>query len=121
MKCSILARGALRASKRNTRRQSEASEKRAAATHKGRVQPGSGALPVAAFKGDVITKDWLIEDKVTGKKSFSVTLAMWKKIRAQAFGAGKRKPLLRVSLDEGRTTLVVLNEYDFEELCETAS
>ena len=74
---------------------------------------------MASLKGDVVAKDWLIEDKITTKESFSVSMKIWRKIREQAFKCGQRKPLLRVSLDNGKTTLIVTTEYDFLDLCQS--
>jgi hypothetical protein len=50
----------------------------------GRRQPGSGALPNPAFKGDVRHDSFLVETKRTDAKSISVKAAWLIKIEAEA-------------------------------------
>lgn len=96
------------------------SENELAKTFGGRRQPASGALPVASLKGDVKTKTFLFDDKVTGAKSFSVTIKDWNKLRKQAFQA-RRTPVLRVNFDDG-PNLYVIDQRTFSllnDLCQT--
>lgn len=84
------------------------SEKAAALRFGGRRQIASGAL--AHSKGDIRTAEYLIEDKITAARSYSITRKVWDKIAVEALNVGKT-PLLRVTID-GKT-LVVCNEHDF--------
>lgn len=86
---------------------SQRSETKAAKLFGGRTQLASGALRHA--KGDVKTPDFLIEDKVTDKKSYSVTRKVWDKIRKEAC-AVSRTPLLRVTI-AGETVIVCEEHY----------
>lgn len=99
----------------NKRALSKLSEKKGARRLGGRVQPASGALPDAGLKGDITTKDFVVEDKITRHSSFRVTVDLLKKVRGEAVRAGKR-PAMRVTLQEDNLTVYVLLESDFEEL-----
>lgn len=88
------------------------SEKAAAAKFGGHRQIASGALHFA--KGDIKTERYLIEDKITRGDSFTLTSALWDKIRKEALHARKR-PLFRITLGNGKT-VVVAQEDDFLEL-----
>lgn len=92
---------------------SKKSEKRCAVIFKGRVQPASGALPVASLKGDVITGNFLIDDKTTNGKSFSLNFALFIKLRREAFMNGK-KPLFRI--ESQALNLIVIEQKDLLEL-----
>jgi hypothetical protein len=99
---------------RSVKKRSLRSENRLASLLGGKRQPASGALPVAAFKGDVKTKFCLIDDKVTGKDSYSVKIDFMRKLRSEAFKAGNRKPVLSISF-ENRATYYVITEEMFLE------
>lgn len=88
------------------------SEKELAKQVNGRRQPASGALPVAALKGDVKTADFLFDDKVTQAKSYAIKTSDWEKLRKQAFQA-RRKPVMRINFDEGPTLFIVSQELFF--------
>ena len=105
----------------STKARSKASEKRAASFMGGKVQPASGALPVAAFKGDVVTDDYMVDDKITGAQSFGVTVALWRKNNNDARRIGKA-PMLRIVFTDG-PTLYVMDEITFANLhkCQSQS
>jgi hypothetical protein len=86
---------------------SKRSEKRAARIHNGRVQPASGALPVARFKGDVVSDQFLIDDKTTNSKSFAVNSATFIKLRREAF-INRKSPMIRVEFPN--ITVCVIEE-----------
>ena len=90
------------------------SEKQIAAALGGRRQPASGALPVAGFKGDVITKLFLIDDKLTEKDSHSLKLSVLLKLRKEAAQA-RRVPVLALTFHGGRGRYYVLSEMEFSE------
>lgn len=85
------------------REKSKRSEAAAATNFGGRVQIASGALRIA--KGDIRTDRFLIEDKVTDKKSFSLSVRLWEKIRLEASNA-RRTPMMRITV-QGRVLCVV--------------
>jgi hypothetical protein len=101
------------------RQRSKISERELAKTIGGRVQIASGALPVAALKGDVKTKFFLLDDKTTVAKSYSLKLEDFRKIRKQAFDA-RRRPGMRVHFEnDGQpVSLYVVEERDFLKLME---
>ena len=92
-------------------------ERATAKKYGGRRTPNSGAK--WAFKGDVITDMFLIDDKTTDHKSFSIPKKMWNKICLEALQMGRR-PALKVSFNDDGTSFVCLNEPDFADLLEIA-
>ncbi len=82
---------------------SQQSEKLAAKNFGGRVQIASGALRIA--KGDVRTERFLIEDKITDRKSFALSTKLWEKIRLEAFRQ-RKEPMMRITI-QGKTLCVV--------------
>lgn len=100
-------------SKRN---RSKRSEKSLAKKLGGRVQPASGALPVASLKGDVVTDRFCVDDKTTLSASFSVKVADIRKIERQAFQM-RRLPVMSVQFENyGNTRVYVLTELAFNTL-----
>ena len=97
------------------RQRSKISENQLASQYKGRRQPASGALPVASLKGDVITDTFLFDDKTTGRKSFSVNDAAFRKHVVDAFQA-KRMPVMRIRFEKTNRALFVLDEATFNRL-----
>lgn len=93
---------------RHKKLESKKSEKEAAKFFKGRRQPASGALRVAALKGDVISKKFLIEDKVTAAQQYTVRLKMFNTHSNNAWKI-KRYPVLRIKF-KGGPVLYVLEE-----------
>jgi hypothetical protein len=89
-------------------RQSKAHEKRLARLVGGSRNAGSGNLWFR--KGDVRSKDLLIEHKWTGKKTFTMKSAVLEKIVTEAIMDG-RMPVLGFSLND--ENYVVLTEDDF--------
>ena len=84
---------------RGNKKRSQDSEKDLAAKIGGRVQPASGAINRFDLKADVKSKTFLIDDKLCGGKSYSVTLAFWKKLSKEAW-MNNRRPLIRVNFQE---------------------
>ena len=78
-----------------------------------------GGLPTPASgafwhrKGDVRSKEYLLEAKYTDKKSISVNKAVWEKIRREALLDG-RTPGLVLQIQDRK--LIVLDMEDFLEL-----
>ena len=95
---------------------SQRSEKRAATELGGKVQIASGAI--SGLKGDVVTDEFLVEDKIT-RSSTQVTLkkAWLDKIKREAFMAG-RTPLLRLTFGDEGEAYYVLRSRDFTDLLE---
>lgn len=84
-------------------------ERKTAKEFGGRQTPRSGGL---WFKpGDVKTNDFLIDNKTTKHKSFTVTKKIWDKLSKEAL-LEQRLPCLMVQLGDG-TEMVVLDKNDF--------
>lgn len=94
-------------------KQSLKHEKRLAKVIGGQRSAASGAFWFR--KGDVRSKDLLIEHKWTGKKSFTLKSDVLEKITTEAILDG-RTPVLGVSLND--VNYVLLDENDFLELRE---
>lgn len=97
------------------RQRSKHSENHLAKEFKGRRQPASGALPIASFKGDVITDHFLFDDKTTGAKSFSVSQNVLQKLARDAFGV-KKVPVVRVRFEGSGRSYFVIDELTFKRL-----
>ena len=89
-------------------KQSKKHERRLARLVGGSRNAGSGAF--WSRKGDVRSRDLLIEHKWTGKKSFTMKSSVLEKIVEEAILDG-RTPVLGFSLNE--ENYVVLTEDDF--------
>ena len=93
-------------------------EKRLAKSLGGRRTPGSGSK---AIKGDVQTRDELVEAKTTAKSQYTLKLEDLQKLERQALGAGKR-PVLAIELNnQAKVDLlnrewVLIPRHDYEEL-----
>lgn len=94
-------------------RQSQKHEARLAKKFDGKRTAGSGAFWTR--KGDIRTKEWLIEHKWTGKKSFTLKSDVLEKIVNEAI-MDSRTPVLGISLNG--IDYIVLLEDDFTELIE---
>lgn len=95
-------------------KQSKKHERRLAKLVGGSRNAGSGAF--WSRKGDVRSKDLLIEHKWTGKKSFSMKADVLEKIVTESILDG-RTPVLGFSLNN--ENYVVLTENDFLEIRQT--
>jgi hypothetical protein len=93
---------------------SRRSESRGSKSVNARLQPASGALPVAAFKGDYKNETFLFDDKTTNAQSYSVGVKLWRKHAKDAF-VMNRKPALRIEFTDG-PTLFVIDESMFRRL-----
>jgi hypothetical protein len=82
----------------------------------GRRQKGSGNLWYAP--GDVRSDNFLIDDKTTKHKSFSITTEIWDKLYEEALFS-YRIPALSLKIQE--TELVVLSLEDFLKIKEKAN
>jgi len=92
------------------KRRSKLQEARTAKDFRGRVTPASGSQWHS--KGDVKTKNWLIECKTTTKQSYSLKVQTWHKIWKEAMSEG-RDPLMVIDFAEDDTSLVVIDKEDF--------
>jgi len=91
------------------KKKSKAQESRTAKEFGGKATPASGALDGA--KGDIKTPYFLIENKFTDKKSYSLKLETWDKIAKEAIKESLRYPLMQIDI-QGRQ-LVVVEKYVF--------
>jgi hypothetical protein len=93
----------------DTKEMSKKQEKYIAELFNGRTVIASGAL--WGSKGDARNEDYLIECKITGKKSFPIKKSVWDKINGEAIKDGLRLPLLIVTLENNilDKTFVVFN------------
>jgi len=85
------------------------SEEPAARSDGGVRQPASGAL--RGRPGDVRTEDWLIEDKFTDAKSYTLKLDMLMKTVREALQLHGRLPMWRITIAGERFRL--LREQDY--------
>ena len=74
-----------------------------ASVFEGKVTPGSGHQWYK--KGDVRTKNFLIDSKTTDKKSFSITQKMWNKISYEAL-LSQRLPMLSIKFNKTNTEII---------------
>lgn len=79
-------------------------EKRIAKKMGGRKQPRSGGI--TGHRGDVKSKQFLVETKTTSKKSYSLTTKVLTKISEEAFGQN-RDPLVVVQFEKGHESGMV--------------
>jgi hypothetical protein len=78
-----------------------------------RRQPASGALPHA--KGDLIGQYTLTDQKTTKRQSFTITKAMWEKVRREALEMGREMANIEVVM-EGVESLTVCRTVDYDML-----
>ena len=83
-------------------------EERLAKRIGGRRQPGSGSLPIPAFKGDVKEDNFLFEAKRTDAKSLRIKAEWLMKIEAEAEALGKFPAL---SIEIGGTPLLAEKDW----------
>lgn len=100
------------------KKRSKHSERDLAEKLGGRVQIASGAINRFDLKADVVSEEFLCDDKVCGGKSFSITLKLWKKLSKEAWMNDKR-PLMRINFVEGEPVFV-MDELTFLELSRKA-
>lgn len=89
---------------------SRRSERQAASSEGGKVQPASGALRRTRSKGDVVARGSLIEDKVTDAKSFTIKVSDLEKTNHEAFRQGLL-PQWRVTLPGHKLRLLREEDY----------
>ena len=88
----------------------ETKEKKDAKVFNGKRMPRSGGFWSA--KGDIKSEKYLIESKQTTKRSFSVSIDLWKKIEREAL-LSNRIPLLSIEMGKEKQELIVLSCDDF--------
>lgn len=88
-------------------------EKKVAKQYGGEVQPCSGRLPFA--KGDISTKDFLIEHKHTRGSQYIVKLLTLEKI-AQEAGAVGKQPAIMIEFSDFKEKWVIVKEAIFKNL-----
>ena len=101
-----------------TRFYSNRQEKQVAKTLKGKKVANSGAT--AFKKGDVVTKNWLIECKTTTateKASFSIKREWLEKNKEEAFAMGKDYNALVFDYGDGKQFYIV-DEKTFKQIVE---
>lgn len=93
----------------NTRKYSKIQERRVAKKNSGNVQPNSGATMFA--KGDVITKDFLIECKTKIGKQESITIKKeWLiKNREESFAMNKNYSAIAFDFGDGKDYYIIDN------------
>lgn len=101
----------------STRFFSKQQEKKVANTINGKTTPNSGARPY--LKGDVSSKNWLLECKTTttAKQSFAIKKQWLETIKEEAFQAGKMNYAVVFSFGPNQENYYILNEQKFKELC----
>lgn len=101
-----------------TRFYSNKQEKKVAKAVNGRQTSNSGAT--AFQKGDVLTKDWLIECKtsMSEKKSFSIKEEWLEKNREEAFAMNRRYSALAFNFGPDLPNYYVLSEKVFKTFLE---
>jgi phenylpyruvate tautomerase PptA (4-oxalocrotonate tautomerase family) len=98
----------------HVRKTSQRQEKRIASETGGSVQPGSGCF--GGHRGDVKTPEFLIEAKVTGKKSYTLKAKTLSDIMVKALHTGK-EPALWITFSECEDRdWVIVPSYIFEEM-----
>lgn len=96
---------------RNTKVNSKKQERKVAKCIGGKETVASGALYFQ--KADVREDTWLIECKTTANPYYILRDKVWQKITKEAQSDGLRYPLMQIDLNDGATSLVVMNYLDF--------
>lgn len=94
----------------NHLRRSRLQERRAAIDYGGDITPGSGNGWMR--KADIHTDRLLVECKTTLKKSYSLNVDTFNKLKYQAIVENK-DPIMEIEFAEHNTTLVVMDKNDF--------
>jgi len=90
-------------------RRAQRSERQLARSTGGRQQPASGAFP--GRKGDVIENGFLVDDKFTDHKSYTLTVEQWRKISMEAaMTPPGLRPRMRITLPDTPRLCVMLEE-----------
>jgi hypothetical protein len=101
------------------KRKSQKQEERTAKDFGGKTQIASGAI--AGMKGDVRTggrgvgfneSDFLIENKFTDDRKYSLKLDIWNKIAMEALRDNMRTPAMQIDIAD-KVQIVVLDYKDF--------
>lgn len=78
------------------------------------MQPGSGNVPVPAFKEDAKGEIFLLQNKFTSAQSYRFTLKDWETLRKNAL-IQDRIPVFRIDFEKG-PRLMVVSEGVFERM-----
>ena len=97
---------------KNNKKVSQKLEKNLAKKLGGRATPGSGAFDF--HKGDVKTKDFLLEHKFTNASFYRLNVQTWLKIKNEAFSQ-KRLPAMEIVFDQSNIpfNLLIMDILDF--------
>lgn len=113
-------------SPKSKRKNSQRQEKEIAEIFEGKLVLASGSLWFA--KGDVRTKDFLIECKTTKEDNYRLRYSIWDKISGEALKDNLREPLMLIELENSNTLVVFKTFNDLQNLvdikektCETTS
>lgn len=100
---------------KSTRYYSRKQEETVATQIGGKTTPNSGATPYR--KGDVSSKDWLMECKtcMTNKQSFSIKKQWLQNIREEAKQQGKSNYAVVFNFGPNQENYYILNERQFQE------
>jgi len=90
-------------------------EEKDAKTFNASLTPRSGGLWFA--KGDSKSDKFLIENKTTEKKSFSISNLLWKKVEKEGL-LNQRIPLISLEFLGKSVELIILDKNDFISLLE---
>lgn len=85
-------------SEKNNKKEAQKRERGLAKRFGGKATPNSGAIE--GFRGDVILDKYLVEDKFTNQKGYSLKLETLSKITKEAYEAN-REPLFIVEFRQG--------------------
>jgi hypothetical protein len=100
----------------DAQKRSRLQEKRLAADIDGRVQKGSGSGPSLSQKGDARSIGEIrAEAKTTRARSYSLKLADWRKVQAQAIQGGLEEPVMQIQFEGqgAHTRLAVIDWYNY--------
>lgn len=102
----------------STRYYSNRQEKKVAKAVKGRKTANSGAT--AFQKGDVVTKDWLIECKtsIADRQSASIPKKWIEKNAEEAFAMGKHHSAVAFNYGPDAPNYYIISEKEFQRLIE---
>lgn len=103
--------------RKTNKERSLASERQLARLVGGTVQRASGAVNRRTLKGDVVSKPFLFEDKVTKHRSYAVTRELFRTHSKHSWKV-KKRPALRINFEDdgtGPLRLYVISEREFME------
>lgn len=111
----------------STKKFSNMQEKRIAKKLGGKIQPASGALPIASLKSDVKvtnSENWkvlvsaktsMVKNYQAGKRSFTLKKEWLEEVKHQAFEGGYDFGVVSISFDN-RKDFYIVEDVDFENM-----